>query len=113
MLLADDSATMLMGAKSTLGISGYKVNTVPQRLGGANQTQGRPAVRSDHYRHQHAKAGRHWPDQESRRRLRVTPILGLTTESQQAKRDEANKRGATGWPVKRHDVVHQAPRRLR
>ena len=32
--------------------------------------------------------------------MRFTPILALTTESQQAKRDEAKRNGATGWLVK-------------
>ena len=32
--------------------------------------------------------------------LRFTPILALTTETQQTKRDEAKKHGATGWLVK-------------
>jgi two-component system chemotaxis response regulator CheY len=32
--------------------------------------------------------------------FRFIPILALTTESQQAKRDEAKKLGATGWLVK-------------
>jgi len=31
---------------------------------------------------------------------RFMPILALTTESQQSKRDEAKKLGATGWLVK-------------
>ena len=37
---------------------------------------------------------------EARRLLRFTPILALTTESQQLKRDEAKQSGATGWLVK-------------
>ena len=37
---------------------------------------------------------------EARKLLRFTPILALTTESQQSKRDEAKKNGATGWLVK-------------
>ena len=37
---------------------------------------------------------------EARKLLRFTPILALTTESQQGKRDEAKKCGATGWLVK-------------
>jgi two-component system chemotaxis response regulator CheY len=37
---------------------------------------------------------------EARKTLRFTPILALTTESQQAKKDEAKKSGATGWLVK-------------
>lgn len=32
--------------------------------------------------------------------LKFTPILMLTTESQQGKRDEARQAGATGWLVK-------------
>ncbi len=32
--------------------------------------------------------------------MRFTPILMLTTESQQAMRDEGKKAGATGWLVK-------------
>lgn len=32
--------------------------------------------------------------------LRFTPMLVLTTESQQEKRDEARKAGATGWLMK-------------
>ena len=32
--------------------------------------------------------------------FRFTPVLVLTTESQQDKRDEAKKHGATGWLVK-------------
>ena len=37
---------------------------------------------------------------EARKLLRFTPILALTTESQQGKRDEAKRHGATGWLVK-------------
>lgn len=41
-------------------------------------------------------------------RLRFVPILALTTESAQEKRDEARKNGATGWivkPVKGADLL--------
>lgn len=33
-------------------------------------------------------------------KFRFTPILMLTTESQQTRRDEAKRAGATGWLVK-------------
>ena len=33
-------------------------------------------------------------------KFRFTPILMLTTESQQTKREEAKRAGATGWLVK-------------
>lgn len=45
-------------------------------------------------------AGAHFAQVLVRALLRFTPILTLTTESQQAKRDEAKRLGATGWLVK-------------
>lgn len=98
--LVDDSATMLMSLKGILVNSGFKVETAPD---------GEPALAK-------LKTG-FKPDliitdinmpkmdgitfiRESRKLLRFVPILALTTESQQAKRDEAKKFGATGWMVK-------------
>lgn len=91
---------MLMSLKSTLEISGFKVETAQD---------GEIALGK-------LKAGLK-PDliitdinmprmdglkliQEARKLLRFTPILALTTESQQGKRDEAKKLGASGWLVK-------------
>lgn len=37
---------------------------------------------------------------KSNNKFRFTPILMLTTESQQTRREEAKKAGATGWLVK-------------
>lgn len=42
---------------------------------------------------------------EARGKLRFTPILMLTTESQQNMRDEGKKVGATGWLVKPIDAA--------
>ena len=42
---------------------------------------------------------------EARSLLRFTPILMLTTESQQKMRDEGKQAGATGWLVKPVDAV--------
>ena len=98
--LIDDSATMLMSLRGTLEISGFKVETA----GDGEAALGK------------LKAGLR-PDliitdinmpkldglgfiREARKLLRFTPILALTTESQQTKRDEAKKLGATGWLVK-------------
>lgn len=98
--LVDDSATMLMSVKSTLEMNGFKVDTAGDGEAALNKL----------------KAGLK-PDliitdinmpkldgigliKEARKLLRFTPILALTTESQQAKRDEAKKSGATGWLVK-------------
>jgi two-component system chemotaxis response regulator CheY len=98
--LVDDSATMLMSLKSSLEISGFKVDTAGDGEAALNKL----------------KAGLR-PDliitdinmprmdgisliREARKLLRFTPILALTTESQQSKRDEAKKCGASGWLVK-------------
>lgn len=98
--LVDDSATMLMSLKGTLQMSGFKIETA----GDGEAALGK------------LKAGLK-PDliitdinmpkmdgisliREARKLLRFTPILALTTESQQGKRDEAKKCGATGWLVK-------------
>ena len=98
--LVDDSATMLMSLKSALEFSGFSVDTAPDGEAALNKL----------------KAGLK-PDliitdinmpkldgigliREARKLLRFTPILALTTESQQAKRDEAKKLGASGWLVK-------------
>jgi two-component system chemotaxis response regulator CheY len=98
--LVDDSATMLLSLKGTLEITGFKVDTA---------VDGEAAL-------QRLKGGLK-PDliitdinmpkmdglkliSEVRKMLPFTPILALTTESQQGKRDEAKKSGATGWLVK-------------
>jgi two-component system chemotaxis response regulator CheY len=98
--LVDDSATMLMSLKTTLEIAAFNVETA---------ADGERALAK-------VKAGLK-PDliitdinmpkmdgleliRQVRKLLRFTPILTLTTESQQAKRDEAKKLGASGWMVK-------------
>jgi two-component system chemotaxis response regulator CheY len=99
-LVVDDSSTMVMSLKGSLEISGFKVETA---------SDGQMALDK-------LKAGLK-PDLmitdinmprmdgleligHTRKLLRFTPILALTTESQQGKRDEAKKLGATGWLVK-------------
>lgn len=99
-LLVDDSATMLMSLKSTLTISGFKVETAPdgvQAIAKIKNGTKPDLVITDI----------NMPNMdgitligEARKLLRFTPILALTTESQIALRDEAKKKGATGWLVK-------------
>jgi two-component system, chemotaxis family, chemotaxis protein CheY len=98
--IVDDSATMLSSVKGILVNSGFKVETA---------CDGEQALSK-------LKAGVK-PDliitdinmpkmdgitliKEARKLLRFTPIVALTTESQQAKRDEAKRSGASGWLVK-------------
>jgi two-component system, chemotaxis family, chemotaxis protein CheY len=98
--LVDDSATMLLSLKGTLEISGFKVDTAPD--GEAALAKLKAGLKPDLI-----ITDINMPKldgigliKEARKLLRFTPILALTTESQQAKRDEAKKSGATGWLVK-------------
>ncbi|GKQ56203.1 response regulator (plasmid) [Sphaerotilus sulfidivorans] len=98
--LVDDSATMLMSLKGTLEMSGFKVDTAGD--GQAALDRIKTGLKPDLIitdinmpRMDGIQLIR-----EARKLLRFTPILALTTESQQGKRDEAKKNGATGWLVK-------------
>jgi two-component system, chemotaxis family, chemotaxis protein CheY len=98
--LVDDSATMLMSLKGTLEISGYKVDTASdgeQALGKLKAGLKPDLIITDINM---PKMDGIALIREARKVLRFTPILALTTESQQAKRDEAKQNGATGWMVK-------------
>lgn len=100
-LLVDDSTTMLMSMEGILKRAGFQVETA---------TNGDAALK---------KISSSCPDlmitdlnmpgmdgitliREARKApgMRFKPVLMLTTESQQAKRDEAKAAGATGWLVK-------------
>lgn len=98
--LVDDSATMLMSLKRTLELSGYAVETAPDGAQALTKLQ-------SGFKPDLIITDINMPNldgvsliREARKLLRFTPILALTTESQQAKRDEAKKCGATGWLVK-------------
>jgi two-component system chemotaxis response regulator CheY len=98
--LVDDSATMLLSLKSSLEISGFKVETASdgeQALGKINKGLKPDLIITDINM---PKMDGIELIRNARKILRFTPILTLTTESQQAKRDEAKKLGATGWLVK-------------
>ncbi|BEU96883.1 response regulator [Acidovorax sp. DW039] len=98
--LVDDSSTMLMSLKSTLEIGGFKVEIANDGLAALEKVQQglRPdLIITDVNMPRLDGLGL---ISEVRKLLRFTPILTLTTESQQAKRDEAKRLGATGWLVK-------------
>lgn len=99
-LLVDDSPTMLMSISAVLTKAGLAVQTA---------ADGREAL-------DRLTAGLR-PDllitdvnmprmdgitlvREARKTLRFTPILVLTTESEQSRRDAGKQAGATGWLVK-------------
>jgi two-component system chemotaxis response regulator CheY len=98
--LVDDSATMVMSLKSTLEISGFKVETAcdgEQAMAKVNKGLKPDLIITDINM---PKIDGIELIRNLRKILRFTPILTLTTESQQAKRDEAKKLGASGWLVK-------------
>jgi len=98
--LVDDSATILMSLKATLEIAGFKVETA------GDGEQALAKIKSG-LKPDLIVTDINMPKMDGielirqvRKLLRFTPILTLTTESQQAKRDEAKKLGASGWMVK-------------
>ncbi|MFE1600481.1 response regulator [Methylobacterium sp. ID0610] len=101
-LLVDDSPTMLASMSDMLSRSGYATERCPHAEAALEKVRGglAPGLVITDY---------HMPGmngvqliQELRKlaATRFTPMLMLTTESQQEKRDEARKAGATGWLVK-------------
>jgi two-component system chemotaxis response regulator CheY len=98
--LVDDSATILMSLKATLEMAGFKVETA------GDGEQALAKIKSG-FKPDLIVTDINMPKMDGvelirqvRKLLRFTPILTLTTESQQAKRDEAKKLGASGWMVK-------------
>lgn len=93
-LLVDDSATMLMSMRAGLEISGYRVTTAQDGVEAMALLQG--GLKPDLI-----ITDIHMPKmdgiefiRQARKALRFTPILALTTEGQQAKRDQARQFGA-------------------
>ena len=98
--LVDDSVTMLKSLKSSLEISGFVVETASDGQQALARIEG--GLKPDLI-----ITDINMPNMDgiefirnARRTLRFTPILALTTEGQQARRDEARKLGATGWMLK-------------
>lgn len=100
--LVDDSTTMLMSLSEILQKAGFKVETASN--GADALKQFKSGVKPDL-----VITDQNMPEltgieliRETRKlsAFRFTPILMLTTESQQAKRQEGKAAGATGWLVK-------------
>ncbi|MGM0834191.1 MAG: response regulator [Pseudomonadota bacterium] len=101
--LVDDSSTIIMSLSNILKQAGYAVGSASdgeaalEKLKGLSQKPdliitdiNMPKMNGLEL----IKAVKALPG------YRFVPILVLTTESQQARRDEAKKAGATGWLVK-------------
>lgn len=99
-LVVDDSATMVMSVRNNLEINGFTVESAGDGVQAVAKLKGgcKPdLIITDINMPKLDGIGL---IREARKLLRFTPILALTTESQQGKRDEAKKNGATGWLVK-------------
>ncbi len=100
-LLVDDSPTILMSVKGVLERNNIQVTTANNGEEGYSSLQSQsfdlvitdlnmPGMNGIEL----IKKARSLPG------MRFTPMLVLTTESQQSKRQEAKTAGATGWLVK-------------
>jgi len=98
--IIDDSATVIMSLKTTLEMNGYTVESA------SNGKMALDKIASG-FKPDLIITDLNMPImnglefiKNARQILKFTPILILTTESEQSKKDEAKKLGATGWLVK-------------
>ena len=100
--LVDDSATMLMSLKGALEKSGFKVDTAEDGVKAlAKLTAGlKPDLIITDINMPNMGGIEFIKKTRALSGYRFLPILTLTTESQQSRRDEGKQAGATGWLVK-------------
>lgn len=101
-LIVDDSATMLMSVQNNLEIAGFKVETAEDGVKALSKLKSgcKPDLMITDINMPNMNGIELIQNTRALPSFRFMPILVLTTESQQAKRDEAKKLGATGWLVK-------------
>lgn len=100
-LLVDDSTTMLLSMEGVLKRLGFDVATA---VDGPSALKTIPEFKPDLMITDLNMPGMNGieliKEAKSTPAMRFKPVLMLTTESQQSKRDEAKQAGATGWLVK-------------
>ena len=101
-MLVDDSRTILMSLTSVLTKAGYRMETAANGREALDKvTAGlRPNLIVSDVNMPVMDGITFAREVRSVPGLRFTPILMLTTESEQSKRSEAKRAGATGWLVK-------------
>ena len=101
-MIVDDSATMLMTLKNSLEIAGFNVLAAGDGAVALGQleTGSKPDLIITDINMPNMGGIEFISKTRALRGFRFIPILALTTESQQSKRDEAKKLGATGWLLK-------------
>jgi len=101
-MIVDDSSTMLMSLRNSLEIAGFKVLEANDGMVALKNLQGgaKPDLIITDINMPNMGGIEFIGKARALPGLRFIPILALTTESQQGKRDEAKKLGATGWLLK-------------
>jgi two-component system chemotaxis response regulator CheY len=101
-MVIDDSATMRLSLKSSLELSGFKVDCAGDGVLALNLLKAgtKPDLIITDINMPNMGGLEFLKNLRTLPGYRFTPVLALTTESQQGKRDEAKKHGATGWLVK-------------
>jgi two-component system chemotaxis response regulator CheY len=101
-LIVDDSNTMLMSLRNSLEIAGFKVLEANDGSVALKTLQGgaKPDLIITDINMPNMGGIEFIGKARALPGFRFIPILALTTESQQGKRDEAKKLGATGWLLK-------------
>ena len=101
-LVVDDAATMVMSLKASLETAGFKVETAHDGVQAIDKLKGgvKPDLIITDINMPNMGGIEFIGKARALPGMRFIPILALTTESQQAKRDEAKKLGATGWLLK-------------
>ncbi|MCG7601105.1 response regulator [Halomonas sp. McH1-25] len=101
-MIVDDSATMLMSLRSSLEMSGFRVEAATDGMQAMDRLKGgyKPDLIITDINMPNMGGLELIGKARALPGMRFTPILALTTESQQEKRDEAKRNGATGWLVK-------------
>ncbi|AWM93729.1 two-component system sensor histidine kinase/response regulator [Pseudomonas sp. 31-12] len=101
-MLVDDSVTMLMSVRTNLEMSGFAVETAEDGVKALAKlkTGYKPDLIITDINMPNMGGIELIQQVRSLPGFRFMPILALTTESQQGKREEAKRLGATGWLVK-------------
>lgn len=101
-LVVDDSSTMILSLKNNLELAGYSVLTASDGVKGLERMRAapKPDLIITDINMPNMGGIEFIGKARATPGFRFTPVLVLTTESQQARRDEAKKAGATGWMVK-------------
>jgi two-component system chemotaxis response regulator CheY len=101
-MIVDDSNTMLMSLRNSLEIAGFKVLEANDGSVALKTLQGgaKPDLIITDINMPNMGGIEFIGKARALPGFRFIPILALTTESQQGKREEAKKLGATGWLLK-------------